>query len=42
MVAFAAVFFIIFLSPFFIDLDRFKPEIENQIQIWHQNQERYL
>ena len=32
MVAFAAVFFIIFLSPFFIDLDRFKPEIENQIQ----------
>ncbi|CAN1596949.1 hypothetical protein MCEME31_00788 [Candidatus Pelagibacterales bacterium] len=32
MVAFAAVSFIIFLSPFFIDLDRFKPEIENQIQ----------
>ena len=32
MVAFAAVFFIIFLSPFFIDLDRYKPEIENQIQ----------
>ena len=32
MVAFAVVFFIIFLSPFFIDLDRYKPEIENQIQ----------
>jgi hypothetical protein len=32
MVAFAGIFFIIFLSPFFIDLDRYKPEIENQIQ----------
>jgi hypothetical protein len=32
MVSFAVVFFIIFLSPFFIDLDRYKPEIENQIQ----------
>jgi len=32
MVAFAVIFFIIFLSPFFIDLDRYKPEIENQIQ----------
>ncbi len=32
MVAFAGIFFIIFLSPFFVDLDRYKPEIENQIQ----------
>jgi hypothetical protein len=32
MVAFAGIFFIIFLSPFFIDLDPYKPEIENQIQ----------
>ena len=32
MVAFAGIFFIIFLSPFFIDLERYKPEIENQIQ----------
>ena len=32
MIAFAGIFFIIFLSPFFIDLDRYKPEIENQIQ----------
>jgi hypothetical protein len=32
MVAFAGIFFIIFLSPFFIDLNRYKPEIENQIQ----------
>jgi hypothetical protein len=32
MVAFTGIFFIIFLSPFFIDLDRYKPEIENQIQ----------
>jgi hypothetical protein len=32
MVAFAGIFFIIFLSPFFINLDRYKPEIENQIQ----------
>jgi hypothetical protein len=32
MVAFAGIFFIIFLSPFYIDLDRYKPEIENQIQ----------
>ena len=32
MVAFVGIFFIIFLSPFFIDLDRYKPEIENQIQ----------
>ena len=32
MVAFAAIVFIIFLLPFFIDLDRYKPEIENQIQ----------
>ena len=32
MVAFAFIVFIIFLSPFFIDLDRYKPEIENQIQ----------
>jgi hypothetical protein len=32
MVVFAGIFFIIFLSPFFIDLDRYKPEIENQIQ----------
>ena len=32
MVAFVGIFFVIFLSPFFIDLDRYKPEIENQIQ----------
>ena len=32
MVAFAFIVFIIFLLPFFIDLDRYKPEIENQIQ----------
>jgi len=32
MVVFAGIFFIIFLSPFFIDLERYKPEIENQIQ----------
>jgi hypothetical protein len=32
MVAFVGIFFIIFLSPFFIDLERYKPEIENQIQ----------
>ena len=32
MVAFVGIFFVIFLSPFFIDLERYKPEIENQIQ----------
>jgi hypothetical protein len=32
MVAFAIVAFIIFLLPFFIDLNRYKPEIENKIQ----------
>lgn len=32
MVAFAIVVFIIFLLPFFIDLNRYKPEIENKIQ----------
>ena len=32
MVAFAFLVLIIFLLPFFIDLDRYKPEIENQIQ----------
>ncbi len=32
MVAFAFIVFIIFLLPFFIDLDRYKPEIESQIQ----------
>ncbi|MEI6170173.1 MAG: hypothetical protein WCP48_00310 [Pseudomonadota bacterium] len=32
MVAIAAVVFLIFLSPYFIDLDKYRPEIENQIQ----------
>lgn len=32
MVASAVIVFIIFLLPFFIDLDRYKSEIENQIQ----------
>jgi hypothetical protein len=32
MAAFAIVVFIIFLLPFFIDLNRYKPEIENKIQ----------
>jgi len=32
MIAFAFIVFIIFLLPFFIDLDRYKPEIESQIQ----------
>ncbi len=32
MVAFAIVVFIIFLLPFFIDLNRYKPEIENKIE----------
>ena len=32
MVAFAVIFLIIFLLPFFINLDQYKPEIENQIQ----------
>jgi len=32
MVAFAIVVFIIFSLPFFIDLNRYKPEIENKIQ----------
>lgn len=32
MVAFTIVVFIIFLLPFFIDLNRYKPEIENNIQ----------
>ena len=32
MVAFAVIVFIIFLLPFFINLERYKPEIENQFQ----------
>ena len=32
MVAIAAIVFLIFLSPYFIDLDKYRPEIENQIQ----------
>lgn len=32
MVVFAVIFLIIFLLPFFINLDQYKPEIENQIQ----------
>ena len=32
MVAFALIVFIIFLLPFFINLERYKPEIENQFQ----------
>ncbi|MFM7680337.1 MAG: hypothetical protein ACKO64_00455, partial [Candidatus Fonsibacter sp.] len=32
MVAFAIVVLIIFLLPFFINLDRYKSEIENKIQ----------
>ena len=32
MVAFAVMVFIIFLLPFFINLERYKPEIENQFQ----------
>ncbi len=32
MVVFAFIVFIIFLLPFFINLDRYKPEIENQFQ----------
>ena len=32
MVAIAAVVFLIFLSPYFIDLDKYRLEIENQIQ----------
>jgi hypothetical protein len=32
MVVFALLVFIIFLLPFFIDLDRYKPEIEKEIQ----------
>jgi len=32
MVAIAAVVFLIFLSPYFIDLDKYRQEIENQIQ----------
>ena len=32
MVAFALIVFIIFILPFFINLERYKPEIENQFQ----------
>jgi hypothetical protein len=32
MVVIAAIVFLIFLSPYFIDLDKYRPEIENQIQ----------
>ena len=32
MVAFVLIVFIIFLLPFFINLERYKPEIENQFQ----------
>ena len=32
MVAFALIVFILFLLPFFINLERYKPEIENQFQ----------
>ena len=32
MVVIAATIFLIFLSPYFIDLDKYRPEIENQIQ----------
>ena len=38
MVAFAGIFFIIFLSPFFIDLDGYKPEIENQLKLIYDNE----
>jgi hypothetical protein len=32
MVALAATVFLVFLSPYLIDLDKYRPEIENQIQ----------